>query len=190
MTKEEARVLDANKRLNEQARATKSHDLDCGHTHGQGGEAVSTEGCRPETAPVAVPEPSAVTLQVGAVADIFSRLAVGIELDFHGERKDELIKQALAEIRPFLSGGQDLPLRPTEAMLDAARGLLMARSMNVPSSGYSLGEVARSGYYGELWGHILTDEERAIAHPLTKAHLADLIWRAMASAALANGVGQ
>ena len=27
----------------------KSHDLDCGHTHGQE-EAVSTEGCRPETA--------------------------------------------------------------------------------------------------------------------------------------------
>ena len=38
----------------------KSHDLDCGHTHGQEeGEAVSTEGCRPETAPVAVPAPSA-----------------------------------------------------------------------------------------------------------------------------------
>lgn len=76
-----------------------------------------------------------------------------------------------------------VPAVATEAMTMAARGLIMARQMNVPRSGYSLGEVARSGYYGEYWGHILTDEERAIEAPLPKGYLADLIWRAMVSAA-------
>ena len=64
----------------------------------------------------------------------------------------------------------------------AARGLIMAREMRVPSSGYSLGKVATSGYYGDWWGHILTDDERAIEAPLTKAHLAQLIYRAMLAA--------
>lgn len=47
----------------------------------------------------------------------------------------------------------------------------MAREMRVPNAGYSLGKVAESGYYGELWGHVLTDEERAISHPLTQRHI-------------------
>lgn len=73
---------------------------------------------------------------------------------------------------------------PTEDMLMAARGLIMARDMGLPNQGRPLGEVARSGFYGNHWAHILTDEERSIQSPLTKAHFAQLIWRAMESARL------
>lgn len=76
-----------------------------------------------------------------------------------------------------------VPRQATDGMLMAARGLLMSLSMNSPTYGYSLGQVADSGFYGEHWAHILTEEERAISAPLTKAHRADLIWRAMVSAA-------
>lgn len=76
-----------------------------------------------------------------------------------------------------------VPREPTEDMLMAARGLIMSMSFNVPNYQTSLGEVAASGFYGELWAHILTDEERAIRAPLTKAHRAQLIYRAMIAAA-------
>lgn len=81
------------------------------------------------------------------------------------------------------AGMRLVPVEPTDAMLMAARGLIMAREMQVPNHGYSLGKVASSGYYGEHWRDILTDDERAIEAPLTKAHLAQLIYRAMLAAA-------
>ena len=90
---------------------------------------------------------------------------------------------ALAAPTPRKAEGVLVPREPTEAMLMAARGLIMAREMGVPTYGYSLGKVAASGYYGEHWKHILTDDERAIDAPLTKAHLAQLIYRAMLAAA-------
>lgn len=79
-----------------------------------------------------------------------------------------------------------VPVEPTEAMLDAARGLIMSLSFGVPNYETSLSDVARSGYYGELWRDILTDEERAMKGPITKAHRAQLIYRAMLSAAPAS----
>lgn len=74
----------------------------------------------------------------------------------------------------------------TEEMTMAARGLIMARGFGLPNYTTSLGDVAKSGFYGEYWRHILTDEEKEIKYPLPKAHFADLIWRAMRSAALGN----
>lgn len=76
-----------------------------------------------------------------------------------------------------------VPVEPTDAMLDAARGLIMALSFGAPNHQTSLSEVTRSGFYGELWSHILTDEERAMSGPITKAHRAQLIYRAMLAAA-------
>lgn len=76
-----------------------------------------------------------------------------------------------------------VPMKPTDAMLDAARGLIMSLSFGVPNYETSLNEVAHSGFYGELWRDILTDHERQMKGPLTKAHRAQLIWRAMLAAA-------
>lgn len=79
-----------------------------------------------------------------------------------------------------------VPVEPTEAMLDAARGLIMSLSFGVPNYETSLSDVSRSGYYGELWRDILTDEERSMKGPITKAHRAQLIYRAMLAAAPAS----
>lgn len=76
-----------------------------------------------------------------------------------------------------------VPREPTEAMLMAARGLIMSLSFGVPNYETTLSEVARSGFYGEHWAHILTDEERAMTGPITKGHRAQLIYRAMIAAA-------
>jgi len=86
-------------------------------------------------------------------------------------------------------GAEQAVLAPTEAMLFAARGLIMARDLKAPNYESSLGTVARSGFYGDQWAHVLTDEERAIQAPLTKAHFAQLIWRVMEDARL-NGERQ
>lgn len=83
-----------------------------------------------------------------------------------------------------------VPRRASEDMLMAARGLIMSMSFSVPNYGTTLGQVADSGFYGEHWAHILTEEERAIKAPLSKGHRADLIWRAMVSAALPSTPNQ
>ena len=75
-----------------------------------------------------------------------------------------------------------VPRIPTEAMLMAARGIIMARDLQAPNGQTTLGDVARSGFYGEHWRDILTEEERAIAAPLSKGHFAQLIYRAMLAA--------
>jgi len=80
-----------------------------------------------------------------------------------------------------------VPREPTEAMVMAARGLIMARDLQAPNASTTLGDVARSGFYGEHWRDILTDEEKAIAAPLTKGHLAQLIYRAMLAASTPVG---
>ena len=80
-----------------------------------------------------------------------------------------------------------VPREPTEAMLTAARGLIMARDLQAPNGETTLGDVARSGFYGEHWRDILTDEERAIASPLSKGHFAQLIYRAMLAASTPIG---
>ena len=97
---------------------------------------------------------------------------------------NDLVHSGASASIPLADGFAVLPLMPTDEMMMAARGLIMAHEMKVPTYGYSLGKVAESGFYSEHWAHILTEEERAISSPLTKAHMAQLIWRAMVSAAL------
>jgi len=64
-------------------------------------------------------------------------------------------------------------------MCDAARGIVMMDRFGLPNAKTSLEDVARSGFYGELWRDVLDDDERAMRHRLPKGHLAGLIWRAM-----------
>lgn len=70
----------------------------------------------------------------------------------------------------LMSDTVNVPRVPTEAMLMAARGLIMARDLRAPNGETTLGDVARSGFYGEHWRDILTDEERAIAAALGSKH--------------------
>ena len=85
-------------------------------------------------------------------------------------------------VNPTPAEGVVVPLEPTDAMLMAARGLIMSLSFGVPNYRTSLANVARSGFYGEHWQHILTDEERQMTGPITKGQRAELIYRAMIAA--------
>jgi hypothetical protein len=74
-----------------------------------------------------------------------------------------------------------VPRVPTEAMIDAPRGLMMYFN-SPPGASYPLGRHAESGGYGEGYAHLLTDREKRM-HSFPKAHQALLIFRAMLAAA-------
>lgn len=125
--------------------------------------------------------------------ELVGRLERRIGADLEGEchlNEDEA-RQIAACIREMVEAKDRVmvPRTPTEDMLMAARGLIMSLSFGVPNYQTSLSDVARSGYYGEHWAHILSDDERAMTGPITKAHRADLIWRAMVAAALPPAPG-
>lgn len=78
---------------------------------------------------------------------------------------------------------------PSDSMCDAARGLVMMDRFDLPNRNTSLADVARSGFYGELWGGVLDDSERQITRRLPKGHLAGLIWRAMEAVRIREALG-
>lgn len=109
---------------------------------------------------------------------------------------DDTMNRVAGELRSLLSGSEAagdgwrppkgwklVPEESTEEQDMAARGLIMMDRFGGPSEGYTLGQHAESGFYGEYWGHLLSDEERKISVRLSKGGLANLIYRAMVAAA-------
>lgn len=130
-------------------------------------------------------EPKLYRYEDSDIYQWFSKRGFSVFEDPFGEpfAIDATRAEGVAALQQAGDGWVLVPRDPTEEQLFAARGLLMSLSMGAPNYQVSLGDVAASGYYGEAWGHILTDEERAIARPLSKGHRAQLIYRAMLSAA-------
>lgn len=75
-----------------------------------------------------------------------------------------------------------VPREPTEAMTDAARGIVMMERFGLPNKQTPLGKVIESGFGGQDWGFAVQADERAIDHRLPKGHVCYLIYRAMIQA--------